>query len=133
MTTKETKADLKTFDSSHLEKLRIMFYDRWTFETGSQADRDFLDAIEAELESRDPQPKQTGTFHGLVAGQGCSISSSGNDGMTEISVELRAEYLKFNDENLFIKSKYGLRFSHVFERELRRVAREELSKLLLKM
>ncbi len=124
MTTKETLDDIKTFDSTHLEKLRIIFYDRWTFETGSQADKEFLDVIEEELERRKPQPIKHGG-----PGTGINLAS---DGTVHMSVNALAESLKFNGENLFIKSKYGLRFGHDLERELRRVAREELTKLLLK-
>ena len=122
MVSKESRDDLKSFDNTHLEKLRIMFYDRWTFETGAKADKDFHDAIEAELESRKPKPvnPQTG------------ILFTDSNGAITMDVLVQAEGLKFNDEHLFIKSKYGLRFGHEFERELRRVAREELSKLLLK-
>ena len=125
MTTKETLDDIKTFDSTHLEKLRIIFYDRWTFETGSEDDKEFLDVIEEELERRKPQPiKRSST--------GINPISLTSDGTVHMSVNALAESLKFNDENLFIKSKYGLRFGHDLERELRRVAREELTKLLLK-
>ena len=119
MVSKESREDIKTFDNAHLEKLRIMFYDRWTFETGAKADKDFHDAIEAELESRKPQPIKRGT--------GITFTS---DGTVQMSLDMHAEALKFNDQKLFIKSKYGLRFGHDLERELRRVAREELSKLL---
>ena len=122
MSTKETLDDIKTFDSTHLEKLRIIFYDRWTFETGSEADKEFLDAIEEELESRKPQPINHG-------GSGITLNAGGT---IHFSVNALAESLKFNDENLFIKSNYGLRFGHDLEREIRRVAREELTKLLLK-
>lgn len=122
MTTKETLDDIKTFDSTHLEKLRIIFYDRWAFETGSEADKEFLDVIEEELESRKPQPIK-------CSGPGITFTS---DGSIQMSLAMTAEALKFNDENLFIKSKYGLRFGHDLEREIRRVAREELTKLLLK-
>lgn len=122
MVSKESREDLRSFDNTHLEKLRIMFYDRWTFETGAKADKDFHDAVEAELESRKPKPVNPG-----------SISfTTGIDGAITMDVVLQAEALKFNDEHLFIKSKYGLRFGHEFERELKRVVREELSKLLLK-
>ncbi len=120
MTTKETLDDIKTFDSDHLEKLRIIFYDRWAFETGSEADKEFLDVIEEELERRKPQPIK-------CAGPGITFTS---DGTVQMSLDMHAEALKFNDQKLFIKSKYGLRFGHDLERELRRVAREELSKLL---
>ena len=119
MTTKETLDDIKTFDIPHLEKLRIIFYDRWNFETGSQADKEFLDAIEEELERKKPQPQSR---HG-----GTLMFTD-----TSTTLTIQAELLKFNDQNLFIKSKYGLRFSHDFERELRRMAREELVKLLSK-
>ncbi len=120
MTTKETLDDIKTFDNTHLEKLRIIFYDRWTFETGSETDKEFLDVIEEELESRKPQPIKHG---------GPSITLNSN-GSIQMSLDMTAEALKFNEESLFIKSKYGLRFGHDFERELRRVVKDELSKLL---
>lgn len=119
MVSKETLDDIKTFDNAHLEKLRIMFYDRWTFETGAKADKDFHDAIEAELESRKPQPIKRST--------GITFTS---DGTVQMSLDMHAEALKFNDQKLFIKSKYGLRFGHDLERELRRVVKDELSKLL---
>ena len=122
MVSKESREDLRSFDNTHLEKLRIMFYDRWTFETGAKADKDFHDAVEAELESRKPKPVN----HGGIS------FTTGIDGAITMDVVLQAEALKFNDEHLFIKSKYGLRFGHEFERELKRVVREELSKLLLK-
>lgn len=44
--------DLKDFDTPHLTRLKKMMYDRWTWETGSDSDKEFLRAVETELENR---------------------------------------------------------------------------------
>jgi len=40
------------FDTEHLKKLAVMFYDRWAWETGHPTDRKLIDTIDEELRNR---------------------------------------------------------------------------------
>jgi hypothetical protein len=75
------KKEIQTMDTPNLTKMRNIIRDKWTWETGSDADKEFLDFIESELNTRE------------------AIAS-----VPEPYFEIIGESLKFNGAELFEKS-----------------------------
>lgn len=46
------KEGLNAFDTTHLQKLIVVAYDRWNWDTGTQADKDWFDVAEEILAER---------------------------------------------------------------------------------
>ena len=47
------KKEIETMDTPNLTKMRNIIRDKWTWETGSDEDKEFLDFIESELSTRE--------------------------------------------------------------------------------
>lgn len=47
------KKEIQTMDTPNLTKMRNIIRDKWTWETGSDEDKKFLDFIESELSTRE--------------------------------------------------------------------------------
>ena len=75
------KKEIQTMDTPNLTKMRNIIRDKWTWETGSDEDKEFLDFIESELNNRE------------------ALAS-----VPEPFFEIIGESLKFNGAELFEKS-----------------------------
>ena len=47
------KTEIQSMDTPNLTKMRNIIRDKWTWETGTDEDKEFLDFIESELDSRE--------------------------------------------------------------------------------
>lgn len=57
-----SKQDILSMDTANLTKFRNIIRDRWTWETGTDEDKELLDIIETELTMREAQPSSRVDF-----------------------------------------------------------------------
>ena len=107
----------KNLTDEQLEILRVAVFDRWTWDTGGDADRRLYDALQAEADLRKIPPTVTTlTMPSIMAGEGVVITE-GNGTITisvdeEKIVEMAAERIRNDVEaNILValaeESKHG--------------------------